>query len=430
MKIFFFLSLFLLLTSLNISLSKNAYDNLLEWGKNNKLVISPKLVMKYLNEDNKNYFSNSAISKDEYILTVPSSLFLNLENSFKMFKSKKFSDLYNIYKEEKPKTKIDFLSLEDTTQQSFLAYIMYVVNRKIKHYQKSKFYKHFHYFFDTLETNMDSHPLFYNKRQRQLLQGTITSKEILTFHLFINDEMEIFKDKLGQKEISVVEDFYRYRIFAISKAIKIGKSINIVPFVDLFETDPVDYNLDFKISETGGVEVFATKDIAQGEKLIIKAPYLMNSRSFLLFGKTYQKMANYVKDYKISAISETLMRRKGVDVEEYDTEYKVDLLDDKFVEEVIPMYKDFSKKAKEDGSDLSAFGLLYANVKIFRDNLDEINTSHLHSELYQKKDIENVKRILEMEKITLDKGLLKIGGYIEKLKNVKVDEKKEKNKDL
>ena len=46
-----FFNFFLLLLTISLSSSKTAYDDLLEWGKNNPLFISDKIGMKYINEN-------------------------------------------------------------------------------------------------------------------------------------------------------------------------------------------------------------------------------------------------------------------------------------------------------------------------------------------------------------------------------------------
>ena len=60
--------LFLIICILNSFNSKNNYDYLLEWGKNNSLFISDILSMKYISENNKSYYAKEDIPENTLIM--------------------------------------------------------------------------------------------------------------------------------------------------------------------------------------------------------------------------------------------------------------------------------------------------------------------------------------------------------------------------
>ena len=59
---------------------------------------------------------------------------------------------------------------------------------------------------------------------------------------------------------------------------------------------------------------------------------------------------------------------------------KIDLVHEKFYEEAMPTYMEFSKKIKEDGSPLSALNIFMDNLKALRKKYDEENPENMFFE--------------------------------------------------
>ena len=101
-------------------------------------------------------------------------------------------------------------------------------------------------------------------------------------------------------------------------------------------------------------------------------------------------------------------------------------------------YMKFSKKIKEDGSPLSALNIFMDNLKAIRKKYDEVTTSQIHKAFFTKKDIDNVLRIINMEKRFYDEKMKIIDVLIDYTINnkTKSDEeiskisKKNKEKDI
>jgi hypothetical protein len=132
--------------------------------------------MRYKSENNKIYYANEEIPAKSIIMNIPFEIMLNIKNALKLLNSKKLNNLYEEYKKDIFNISIGFLP--ESQDQSFLSYLIYLVNHRQKHYKKNKFYQYFHYLLDTFETNLDSFPVFYNKNQLQLLQGSMALMEI------------------------------------------------------------------------------------------------------------------------------------------------------------------------------------------------------------------------------------------------------------
>ena len=416
--------LFLIICILNSFNSKNNYDYLLEWGKNNSLFISDILSMKYISENNKSYYAKEDIPENTLIMNIPFKIMLNLKSALDLLNSKKFNKLYTEYKKDEFKISIDFLPF--SLDQSFLSYLIYFVNYHQKHYKKNKFYKYFHYFFDTFESNIDSFPVSYNKYQLRLIQGSVALRESTLMKDLFKEEVDKLEHKHNQNSIDF-DEYLRYRSLTIAKSLNISNSSCIIPFIDMFVGDPIDFNVDYKLNETNNnLYLYTTKKVRKGDILYIKSRYISNIKRFILYGETFEKMKDHIESFQIPMISPYIYNSIPDKEKGYELDDTIDLVKKKFYKDALEVYKKISKLKNEDGSDLSAYNLFLKNLEYVRGNYDPITTTHIYNQFVNLKDIENVKRVLYLEKKVLDDKIAVLRKFINKL-----SKSKEKiNKDL
>ena len=429
MKKFFYF--FLLTKLLLFSNSKNPYDYLLEWGKNNSLFISDKLGMRYINENNNSYYALDDIPENTLIMNIPYDLMLNREKAFKLLENKKLEKTYEEYK--KLKFSVDIGFLPASLEQSFLAYILTYVTTRPKYYKKSKFYSYFHYLIDTFETDLDSFPLFYSQSQLRLLTGSLALIETTLLKELYNEEISKLKQVSDNKRLDI-DEFMRYRTLSTIKTLNISNQTSIVPFIDMFENDPIDYNVNFKLNETtNDLFLFTTHPIHRGSTLYIRSGHFSNNKRFVIYGQTFEKMKDYIDSFQVPMISYLLQKKIKVEDENFEYEESIDLAKKKFYKNALKTYKKLSVYNKEDGSDISAYKLFLKNLEMSREVYDEVSTSDIYKEFVKLKDINNVIRVLSFEKKFLDEKIGVLKKFINKLeKNDKKDKKGEKNinKDL
>ena len=429
MKNFFYF--FLLTKLLLFSNSKTPYDYLLDWGKNNSLFISDKLGMRYINENNNSYYALDDIPENTLIMNIPYDLMLNREKAFKLLENKKLEKTYEEYK--KLKFSVDIGFLPASLEQSFLAYILTYVTTRPKYYKKSKFYSYFHYLIDTFETDLDSFPLFYSQSQLRLLTGSLALIETTLLKELYNEEISKLKQVNENKRIDI-DEFMRYRTLSTIKTLNISNQTSIVPFIDMFENDPIDYNVNFKLNETtNDLFLFTTHPIHRGSTLYIRSGHFSNNKRFVIYGQTFEKMKDYIDSFQVPMISYLLQKKIKVEDENFEYEESIDLAKKKFYKNALKTYKKLSVYNKEDGSDISAYKLFLKNLEMSREVYDEVSTSDIYKEFVKLKDINNVIRVLSFEKKFLDEKIGVLKKFINKLeKNDKKDKKGEKNinKDL
>ena len=424
-----------LLISIFISLytCKTPYDDLLSWGIDNSLFISDKLGMRYINENNKSYYALDDIPENTLIMDIPYDLMLNRVKAFKLLENKKLEKIYEDFK--KLKFSIDVGFLPASLEQAFLAYILLYVTSKPKYYKKTKFYDYFHYLINTFETDLDSFPVFFTPSQTHLLQGSLALIDTTLLKELYKEEANNL-EKISNKKTFDVDEYMRFRTITTTKTLNITNITSIVPFIDMFENDPIDYNVNFKLNETNkNIFLFTTHPVRRGSTLYIRSGHFSNNKRFVIYGQTFEKTKDYIEAFQIPMIS--LMLQKSIKVEDENFEYdeSIDLVKKKFYKNALKTYKKLSKYNKEDGSDISAYKLFLKNLEMSREIYDRTSTSDIHREFVKVKDINNVIRVLTFEKKYMDEKIGVLKRFIDKLEkegNKKKDKKSKENinKDL
>ena len=283
----FFVFLFIVLEIINCN--KNAYEQLLEWGKNNSVYISDKIEMNYINENKKEYKVKEAIKEGEIIISIPKGLLLNIDSALKLSNSK-IKKQYETYKNKILSEKTNNKNENENEnirliriQQSFLAYLMTTANKNKS--PKNKFYEFYKYFFNTFETNLEKYPLFYNSGQLRLLLFSLFGVEIIQVKNMFEEEHKTFEKDIYKKSLDQ-DEYIKYRIFTFNKFVNITEMSSIIPFADMIETNPFNYNLKLNhTQQNDSISVIATKKIEPKDKLLVAVVQMTNSASFITYGK-------------------------------------------------------------------------------------------------------------------------------------------------
>ena len=130
--------------------TKEIITNLLEWGKENNFTL-PSFIDISEDKDPK-FITKKVIEKNETLFTSPYNLMFTTEKALNLLNSKKLKNHFHKLKREEF-IYIEFEDEEFRKEESFLSYILYLMENKPKKYQKTKFYQEYKYFFFIISFN-------------------------------------------------------------------------------------------------------------------------------------------------------------------------------------------------------------------------------------------------------------------------------------
>ena len=234
---------------------------------------------------------------------------------------------------------------------------------------------------------------------------SIFGNEIFKVKRMFEEELEVLESEMHKKTLDM-DEYLKYRLFTFEKYVNISGSSYIIPFVDLLDTNPVNYNLQVKYFEQNNtICIVAKKDINPQDKLKIAVVQMTNSNSLITYGKIYEENKNYIENFFIPVISIDYLRQLNLDPLLMEDGEAIDLTQDYYYEKVLPFYKKLSKILKEDGSKPSALRLFLENMKYIRNSYNKITVSELFKNFYNSQTVQNIRSVLDTEKHYLDKKI-------------------------
>ena len=406
------------------------FKDLFSWGKNNSLNFSK--IMRF--SKNNKLAAEKFISIDDIILDIPPEVMLNVKTALSLLNSKKMRKAYNQYIEEDKKGKIRNETIEDEfhIDQSFLSYILYMVEHKKKHYEKTEFYKYYKHIFYMFEDNLDRTPFYFSSEQMRLFFNTTFGSLFETLNRYFNDEASIFEKKIYKKPI-VFEDYLKYRIFSVQKFYNVSGVANIVPFIDLIKQDENEPNCVY-YEENGHIKVRAILNVFPKEELILKPMPISNTHRLFFYGQTFDDIIDKFPSYNIPMVSRNFLREQKIEIGDElnqkisQSNNNIDLADPGFYNYFVEIYQEIGKSMKKKRkSEIAAYRLFMKYLKKIRSNLDYVDDERIREAFFNKIDVKNAQRIFKGERLFLDKKIEVLKNQIEELRNLNKFMKKTKD---
>ena len=397
---------------------KNDYDLLYEWGESNSIYISDKIGINYTNNNIKNYYVKDHIFSGETIMSIPKKVLLNVNSALKLCNSK-LRNLYDNYKKEiLDNTNNIFEVKENRKENSFLAFLMTIVNKNKSN--KNKFYNFFKYFFNTFESNLDKFPIFYTHEQVKLLLFSLLGKGIMHAKLMVEEEYDVLS-KIYKKEFDL-DEYMKYRMFTFDKKVEINDVNYMVPFVDILEKNPINYNLNYSLTNEN-LDIIATEDINYGERLVVRTTQIPNIKSFITLGKIFEENKDYADIFRIPIFSTNFLIQKKLDTSMSKSKI-IDLNENNYYKQVIPDYIKLAKSLNIEETKSSALSLFLENLKIIRNTYDKGKITILYEYFYKNTIVKNLNSLLNLERNYLEKKIKELEQLINNLndnKNIEFD---------
>ena len=409
---------------------KSKYEDLLKWGLNNSLNISKPLKFNRKNR----FIAEKFITIDDIIMEIPQNVMLNVKKSLSLLKSKKMKSNYNLYIEEDKKSKLKNQTIEDEfhIDQSFLSYILYIVNNNPKKYEKSEFYKFYKHIFYMFEGNLDHLPFFFSSEQMRLFSNTTFGSIFESFNKYLSDEASIFEKQIIKKTIDF-DEYLRYRIFSVQKFYNISGVANIVPFIDIIKQSNKEPNC-ICYEENGRLKLRAILNVFPNEELILKPDLISNQHRLIFFGETYEDIIDKFPSYNIPIVARNFIKEQNYSLDK-DILGKIanfnmiDLTIPEFYKYVVDIYTEIcNKNHKKEKTEIDGYRLFLKYLKKVRNNLNLVDDDKIRESFYSRKDVENAKRIFKGERMFMDKKIEELKKYLKGYRKfTKMLETKSKN---
>ena len=402
----------LLLVLIQTIYSENSYESLEKWGKEKGVEINDKISMNYISENTNYYYANNDVSEGEIIMSIPYNIFLNLNNTLQLT-NKKINNLWlNI-------SQMTFIEIElvhrfnkNRKEETFISYIMwlFITNNK---YHKSKFYKFYRNFFSTIRTNYDNCPIFFNEDQKNLFSNTSFGSNIDLLDKYIDDDLESLT-AISQKSIEK-EEYIKYRLNTLSNSYNILNHSHLIPFTNLFEKNPYDYNLKYQFNKEKMIfEIFSVKKIKKNQNLMLYTIPQSNLYFLLFSGVTYDNN-NLIDNFIHPILTPNIVQEYDLNYEEYDFDIRLNITEDKYYEKVLNLYKNISKTIEGKGTDKEAYSILLHILNDYKISYEYTTVADYYRILNQKKDVENAKNVVELEKKILNQKIKELQEVIDDL---------------
>ena len=387
--------------------NKELITNILEWGKENNFTL-PSFIDISEEKDPK-FITKKIIEKNETLFIIPYSLMFTTEKALNLLNSKKLKNQFHRMKREEF-LYIEYEDEEFRKEESFLSYILYLMEKKPKKYQKTKFYEEYKYYLEALRIRPRIKPLFFDNDTLEKLYMTYLNTLYKSIKRDYEEEIFIFKGESYNKKEIDYEDYLPHRINVHNKGFKILGHKTMVPFFNFFETDYINHNANYTIEKDGSIRIYSKKTIQKYEEIIIASTKKTNQRSLLFEGKTYEKLTNYFDEYLIPAFSISLYYRFDIVDKDLENQYFINLKEDDFDENAVEIYKDNINILKDEHrkDNNVTYGYLYEillnNIKSYNEYIKNFNLDKIYEYIKEPDSRAHIARIIKGESYILEKA--------------------------
>jgi hypothetical protein len=314
-----------------------------------------------------------------------------------------------------------------------MAFLLYKINKlkeiEEKNYEINNFFEEYYKYISFIfEDDLSHLPSSFTNEQTKKFMNTSFSSFYNLMNGYLVGETEILKQEIFKDDINL-DEYFKYRFLLLQKTFNISNTTSLVPFVDLIKHDFNNKNINCKIVvNKDRIRIKAIKEIKRGELLIIKQKKITNQYSFFFYGKTYDELIDYMPSFIIPIIIPDILIDEGIElnIQEGGEENQIDLVWDKYYEIILPTYKEVLRLTGKEDSIINCYNLFLKYITLIRDTIQMNKVDELKRFFSEKRDIDNIKRIIKGEIIFLDKKIKELENVIEK--NKKDNKKIKSNK--
>lgn len=416
--------LFLLCCKLSSQLNKDNTEKLLQWGVSKKIQFHPYITLKPSSKQHPfPYFNvNGYVSTNDTVITVPSSMVLNVDKIIKNGKNKKLKKIY----EQISNCTNEYIQYNSTKEMVFVALVVYQYKHLLN--KNSTIYKRFkNYFHIYKDTSFDNFPLFYNEDELSFFHQTNFDVNIRTAKSTLEEEVSIIENELNIMKI-LPDEYLKYRLMILSNTLLINNTLHYIPFVECFPKSHIHANAKWIYNnKTNSFEIIALRNIKKDEKIILQNRPISNAMMLVYYGYT-EEHNNLIPNYFIDMINNLF--RDDMKINEYinvDDLPVFDISKETFEKDAFEAYHQLAMK-------LPSYSIYQKSggYRLMKDNLEYHNAIYskytpgeLNKNLYSEIKVKDAKRILDLERDLIVHKINNLNKLIQEIESEKSEEVKE-----
>lgn len=397
--------------------------NYTAWGLENDIEFRVPIDFK-----SERFIARREIGTKEEILRIPYEITYNINKCLDLLNSNELKSQYEKFvKLDVPIYEPHHINLQK--EEIFLSYILYLIEYEPELYQKTKFYEKYKLFISSLKKYLPKSPLFYTNDQTEYLSGTYVGKFNNRIKKLFQDEINILKNETYYNKSIEFKDYVHYRLATINKGLDVQGHISMIPFLNNFKRDNINYNALFHIENNGNIKIIAVKRIKKGAEIILISPKRSNVERLIFEGELNNYLVNYKENYLIPAFSPGLFYNYDITDINLFNDYFINLAELNYEDKAIKLYKEHSKLFKGNGTDTWACGIFLENIDYYREYVEYFIKVRLNKEFTDDYDKKVIEKAIKGEERVLKKARELIRNKLQQLRK-KVDEKSDKNSEL
>ena len=398
---------------------KSFNETLLKWAKKKNIIFSNKINLNYTSNNYKTFYANDDISENETIVEIPIESTLTID-LLEKYAPKFLLDIYSDMKNQSSPSNNIFRK-QMVKEQVFISLNL---DYALSHKKKSKLYKLYKPYFQTFENNFDYYPLLYGDDELSLIRPTNFGAKVFNAKISIFDEIEYIQKNYSYDSL-INDEYIKYRIMSVSKCYNFMGTSAIIPFADFFplEMNQNLYNVFWTFdNNTNTFLIKSNKIIKKGEILFMKCLNIPNSRLLMYYGLTFENN-EYIDPFLLKYLHNNL--KKEIKIKDYILNPEIDDFDlakQSFIGDTMDTYRNLGSYFDLPNNDDTGYILMLKNLKYYMEDYNLINEIDYFKKIVLEKNRVNIKRVIELEKMLLQKRINLLQEIVDdRMKGKKID---------
>ena len=160
-------------------------------------------------------------------------------------------------------------------------------------------------------------------------------------------------------------------------------------------------------------------------EVILKPEAISNQHRLIFYGETFNDIIDKFPSYNIPMVARNFLREQNINLENNLNDIignfnTLDLVVSDYYKYAVDIYTEICRRnTTKEKTEISGYRLLLKYLKKIRSNLDLVDDDKIREVFFNKKDVENAKRIFKGERMFMDKKIEELKNYLKGFRKFK-----------